>query len=476
MKRLKVLLIQPSHRDCVQTLFSIYNTDEGIGFKPPLGLLSIATSILQMTPHEVDIFDCQLEDVHAGNIHEHLTKEYDVVGISSWTDFWYQATAIGAKIKELFPQCFLIMGGPHINAYPAEALAFPAVDAISMGDGEIPTVKLLERLASGSDDLIPGLYVKGEEPRQFDPFICRDLNTLPIPDRTLLPIDRYTSVLGSERFITTMITSRGCPFACVYCKMEHQPFNMRSAESVIDEFKQIHALGISEVEVYDDTFNFNHTRTKEICKELKRLGLNIKWAIRDRVDRVDEEVLVALKEAGCNRIHLGIESGNDKVLHDIGKKITAEQARTAVKMVKAQKFELLTYYMFGLPDETYEEAAQTIDFSLELDSDYAEFSITIPYPGTKAYADALSKGIIKDDFWLTFTRNPTPKFVIPQVIENIISKDELLALRDQAIRRYYFRPTYILRETMKVRSWHEFKRKFTMGLGLANVLRGIFVR
>lgn len=475
MKKLSVLLIQPSYRDCVQTLFSIYNTEEGIGFKPPLGLLYIAAAIRNLTPHRVDVLDCQLDDAHHANIAQFLAKDYDVVGISAWTDFWFQAAALSGAIKTLMPRCLVVMGGPHVNAYPAEVLDFPSVDAIVMGDGEIPMVRLLSRLSAGAADEVPGLYLKGQA-GPFVPHQCRDLDKLPMPDRTMLPVKRYTSVLGSERYVTTMITSRGCPFACVYCKMKHQPFCKRSADNVLAEFEQISALGINEVEVYDDTFNFDHQRTLAICRGLRERGLKFKWAIRDRVDRVEPRVLDELRLAGCNRVHLGVESGSDRVLGLIGKKITVAQAKRAVALAKERGFEVLTYYMFGLPGETYEEALQTIDLALSLDSDYAEFSITIPYPGTRAYAEALEKGVISRDFWLEFTRNPTPAFAIPQVIENLIPREQLMELRNSAIRRYYFRPSYLFRELKKVRSWHELRRKLGMGLGLANVLRGVFVR
>src|SRR3989338_1584221 len=103
MRRLKVLLIQPSNRDCVKTLFSIYNTDEGIGFKPPIGLLYIATAVKEMTSHYVEILDCQLEGVHQGNILEFIKDSYDVIGVSAWTDFWYQSLEIAKKLKERYP-------------------------------------------------------------------------------------------------------------------------------------------------------------------------------------------------------------------------------------------------------------------------------------------------------------------------------------------------------------------------------------
>ena len=157
---LKVLLIQPSHRDCIQTLFSIYNTEEGIGFKPPIGLLYIATAIKEMTVHDVKILDCQLEDIHHENILDFVKESYDVIGINAWTDFWYQTLEIARKLKAHYPTTHMVIGGPHVNIFPREVLGFDFIDSIVMGDGEIPMVNLLSRITDkeARDKEIPGVY------------------------------------------------------------------------------------------------------------------------------------------------------------------------------------------------------------------------------------------------------------------------------------------------------------------------------
>lgn len=475
---LKVLLIQPSYRDCVQTLFSIYNTEEGIGFKPPIGLLYIATAIREMTNHDVKILDCQIEDVHHENILNFVKDSYDVIGISAWTDFWYQALNIARKLKTHYPNTHIVIGGPHVSIFPREVLGFDFIDSIIMGDGEIPMVNLLSRIADKGvmDKEILGVYLRGHKYLDYVPYVHQDLDSLPIPDRTLLPVERYSSILSSNKFVTSMITSRGCPFKCIYCKLNFQKPVFRSAENVIREFEIIYDLGIREVEVYDDTFNWNQQRTKDICRELINRNLKLKWAIRERVSKVNEDILVDLKRAGCYRIHFGIESGSDKVLKICKKVITTDQSRFAFQLAKKYGFTILAYFMYGLPGETLEEACQTLDFSLELDPDYAEYSITIPYPGTEMYKNALAEGIIPTDYWREFAIKPSPSFKIPYVIENLISKEELIKLRDISIKKFYFRPRYILREIVKVRSWKEFSQKLNMGIGLLNILRRRLVR
>lgn len=472
------MLIQPSYKECVKTLFSIYNTDEGIGFKPPIGLLYIATVIKKQTPHTVDIIDCQLNAITHQNILDFVAETYDVIGISAWTDFWYQAYMMGNKLKTKFPKAHLVMGGPHINIFPQETLDAGFIDSIIMGDGEIPMSFLLDNMAHGKNvhEQIPGVYFSGIRYDSYIPYICKDLDSLPIPDRSLLPIDKYTSVLSPNDYVTTMITSRGCPYSCVYCKLSYQKPVSRSAESVVKEFEAIQTLGIKEIEIYDDTFNWHHSRTIDICNGIIDKRIDIKWSIRDRVDKVTEEVLEKLKKAGCYRIHLGIETGSERVMKLIKKRITIDQARSAVKAAKRHKFTILTYFMFGLPGETVKEAEETLELALELNTDYAEFSIMIPYPGTEAYQNALITGVIPVDYWREFAEQPVPSFNIPYVIENEMSREYLIKLRDHAIKKFYFRVAYMIRTLLKIRSKEEFLKKFYMGLGLLNILRGKFKR
>jgi radical SAM superfamily enzyme YgiQ (UPF0313 family) len=401
-----------------------------------------------------------------------------VIGISGWTDFWYQALNMAKELKESFPYTHMVMGGPHANIFAKEILKFDFIDSVIMGDGEIPMVKLLSRIAGddhGSDE-IEGVYFRDHEYKEYIPYVHKDLDSLPVPDRTLLPFERYTSVLSPNKFVTSMITSRGCPFQCVYCKLDFQRPVCRSAESVIKEFEIINDLGIKEVEVYDDTFGWNHKRTIDICNGLLSKNLKLKWTIRDRADRANEEVLILLKKAGCYRIHFGVETGSDRLLKICKKGVVNEQVRSAFKLAKKHRFDILAYFMYGLPGETIEEARRTLDFSIELDPDYAEYSITIPYAGTELYENALKEKIIPFDYWREFTRMPSPSFRIPYVIENSISREELVKLRDLSIRRFYLRPGYIFKEIAKVRTPGEFMRKMRMGIGLLNILRGVFKR
>lgn len=467
---LNIVLVQPPSHHAVESLFPQTETPGGIGFKPPLGILYIASYLAKYSKHNITVLDAQVEAWDSMELVDSiLVLKPDIVGITAWTDFWYSAHQTAALLKGRLPNVHIVIGGPHVGIYPDSTLQYSAADSVVLGDGEVPMLLLANSLANGiKPPNIPGVHFKEYGVRQSCDtwYIEKNLDNLPHPGRRFLPIEKYSSVLAKGRYITTMITSRGCPFKCTYCKLNFQKTLQRSAENVVQEFDAIKHLGISEVEVYDDTFTWSAKRVQDICQSMIAKKLNIDWAIRDRVTGVKAENLELLSQAGCSRIHLGVESGSDKTLQTVKKKITTQQAREAVRLVKQSGFTTLTYFMIGLPGETRDDVFETINFALELDADYAEFNICIPYAGTEMYEVALQQGVIKHDYWKEFCRNPVPDFKIPALIEDNLSRSELMELRDLAIRRFYFRPKVIARELKNTRSLGEFKRKASMGLSL----------
>ena len=472
---LRVLLIQPPRTAGVASLFhQVDETSEGIGYKPPLGILYVATVLKKHSNHQIKVIDAiaqglQTEDI----IQEVLSFKPDVVGISAWTDFWYPAYKVGEQIKQALPETHLAYGGPHLGIYPKETLEISFVDSVIVGDGEIPFLRLCNLIANDeTDDEFPGLHFKQHSLRQGHDtyYIQKELDDIPIPDRTFLPIELYSSVLGKNDYITTMITSRGCPFKCTFCKLNFQKTLCHSAERVVEEFQRIAGLGIREVEIYDDTFTWSKERLKDICRGLIKADLNIEWAVRDRVSTADVELYALMYEAGCRRIHLGIESGVQHVIDRMRKQIKVEQAQKAVKLAKNAGLTVLTYFMFGNLDETLEDMHKTIDFAMELDADYATFSVTIPYAGTEMYEEALSTGLIADDYWNEYALSPVPNFKPPKLIENHASMNQMIDLSNEGIRRFYFRPRYILRQVKSLGGIGEFFRKGRMGLQLLSGL------
>lgn len=472
---LRVVLIQPPVVGGVRSLLPHIDNEgsAGIGFKPPLGILYVASTLKHRSAHHVTVIDGIAEQLSCEQLAARVVAlQPDLVGISAWTDFWYPAYRTGQLIKAAAPNVHLSVGGPHAGIYPKEILEVDFIDSVIVGDGEIPFLYLANMIANHEfSNAMPGLHLKGHgvkaAPDTF--YIHGTLDDLPHPDRTLLPIHNYSSVLARGNYVTTMITSRGCPYLCTFCKLNFQKNIARSAQSVVDEFKAIHALGIREVEVYDDTFTWSKNRLIAICEGLVEANLGVEWAIRDRVSAqsIDEATLQLMYRAGCRRIHYGVESGVQHVIDRMKKKITLDQAVRAVSMAKAAGMTVLSYFMFGNLDETVADMEETIEFAIALDAHFAQFSVTIPYAGTEMYEEALKTGIIEHDYWLDYARNPQPDFLPPKLIENNADLATMLKIRDSAVRRFYFRPRFILNELAGLRSVSEFVRKARMGIQLA---------
>lgn len=464
-KAYKIVLVQPSTHEGVQSLFT-FHKKKGLGAKPPLGIMTLATYLRGHGFTQVSCLDAQLDNLSPEETVERLAAlSPDMVGITVWTDFWYPCFNTVKLLRQRLPACKVVLGGPHCAIYPRESLESAQADFLVAGDGEDTLLGLLAALNAGVPvgDL-PGLWRREEgmikEPSQ--PIaVIRDLGKIPPPDRRLLPYERYGSVLNPRDFETTMVTSRGCPFKCVFCKIYSQNVCIRPAEQVIEEFREIAALGIKDIQVYDDTFTWSKKRVMEICQGILDLGLEVRWAVRDRVNKADPEMYALMKRAGCYRIHFGVESGSKPILAATGKAVTLEEAERAVALAKDAGFDTLAYYMFGFLDETYADALATIDFSLKLDTDYAVYAVLIPYPGTKIYEVALERQLFPQDFWREFIKKPVPDFQV-RLLEQHLDRATLLKLKNMAMRKFYFRPGRIAKEFMELKSFKELGKKTAM--------------
>ena len=215
----------------------------------------------------------------------------------------------------------------------------------------------------------------------------------------------------------------------------------------------------------------------ELCERLIDSNIKVNWAIRDRVKRADPDIYKLMKKAGCYRIHFGVETGSKPILDATGKATTLLEAENALALAKQENFATMAYYMFGFPDETLEDAQKTIDFSLKLDADYSLFNIVIPYPGTSLYDLALARDIIPFDFWLEYTKHPTPDFSIPHLIEQNLNRSDLIKLKNKALRKHYFRPKRIYKEIKTIRSLKELKRKTNMAFDIfSDIAQPLFGR
>ncbi|MDP8236341.1 MAG: radical SAM protein [Candidatus Erginobacter occultus] len=465
---MKVLLVNPPRENDL-TGNNPALIDEARGFNPPLGLLYLAGYLEEKTSHQVEICDAQVEELSYPALKARIRKSSpDLVGLTAMTFTLLDVVKSARLVKEIDPSLSVVVGGVHAFLYPEETVNLPEIDYVLSGEGEESFALLLDRLENRGDlDTVPGLiYLKdGRVQSSPSPPLCADLDALPFPARRLTPYGKYSSVMARRQPITTMFTSRGCPFRCSFCARPHlgKQFRYRSAENVVDEMEECVGLGIREFLIYDDTFTVNRDRAIAVAEEIILRELKIGWDIRARVDCVDREMLKILKVAGCERIHYGVEAGTEKILKVLNKGITLDKARETIALTRKIGIETLAYFMIGSPTETRADILETIRFALELKPDFVHATILCPFPGTAIYEQGLSEGVFPRDHWREFAANPAPGFSPPYWNE-ILSDVELQELLQLAYKKFYTRPSYLLKKTLQVRSIRELKTKFKAGM------------
>ena len=272
-----------------------------------------------------------------------------------------------------------------------------------------------------------------------------------------------------------MFTSRGCPYKCTFCDRPMSPtisgFRWRGAKNVVDEMADCAHLGITEIMIYDDTFSVRKDRVYEMCEEIVARKLKVTWDVRAHVNTLDADLLRAMKRAGCDRIHFGVESGNDRMLKLIKKNTTVRRIKETFRETRNTGIEALAYFIIGQQSETFADIQDTMDLAKELKPDYSHFTIFCPYPGTEIYETGLAKGVIKEDVWRNFARNPVPGFELP-VWEEIFTRQQLYELIVKCYKSFYSRPSYVLGRMLRVRSLGELRRKAKAGLDVLKMNAG----
>lgn len=443
--------------------------EEERGRNPPLGLLSVAAYLEKNTAHQVTVLDTQVEEMGYEELRQAVRRETpDVVGITAMTFTLLDVVKTVTLVKSVDERIRVALGGPHVHIYPEETIRLPGVDFVILGEGEIAFTELIENMER-KDRLreIKGLVFQanGEIVDTGARGPIDDLDAMPFPARHLVPYQKYTSLLAKRTPITTMFTSRGCPYRCSFCDRPNlgKRFRGRSARSVVDEMEECVRMGINEFLVYDDTFTVVRQRVLDICDEIIRRKLDIGWDIRARVDNVDDEMLKKLRRANCERIHYGVEAGTEKILKVLRKGISLEEVERVFQMTKENGISTLAYFMIGSPTETREDILQTIEFARKLEPDFVHITIFTPFPATELYSRGLQIGILRSDYWREFALNPTWGFE-PEYWEENLSREELFALLRSAYKAFYLRPGYIARELLKVKSVAELQRKVKAGL------------
>jgi anaerobic magnesium-protoporphyrin IX monomethyl ester cyclase len=422
--------------------------DPGHPLFPPLSLAYMA-AVLDQDGHEVKIIDCPICKIDHEKLKAELASfEPNLIGISCMTPTISSVLQSARVAKEACPNSKVVLGGSHVSFMDKQILSQEAtVDIIVRGEGE-QTLSELAQHSPNSDSLneIKGITFKNNDGQITQtpdrPFI-QNLDELPRPAYKYFPMEKYR-VFGKTYLL--MMTSRGCPFQCSFCisaKMFGGKFRTRSPKNVVDELEWLRDMyGASFISFCDDTLTFDRKRMLEICDEMKNRKIGVSWGCLTRVDCVDKELLAKMREANCQLVHFGVESGCQKILDAVKKRISIEQCEKAVKWTKEEGLFAGVSAILGYPGETKDTVKQTLDFIRRLEPDGVWLSIATPFPGTELRVLLESMGWKMSEDWHLYD-------MLHPVIENPLLPTEEISKIRKTFYSSLFSPRYILRETVK---------------------------
>jgi radical SAM superfamily enzyme YgiQ (UPF0313 family) len=443
--------------------------------------LAYATAVLEKNLPEADVklFDFPAMDRDKAAFATLVREEQpDFVVLDSTTPSIFSDIECARFVKEC-SNAKVIMVGPHVSALPEETLTLAkgAVDAGCVGEYDYT---VLDVIRSGGDlAAVTGIcYLKDGVPvRTASRPLIDDLDALPFPAWHHLDLMRYFD--GGKLYpYIDIISGRGCPNRCIFCLwpqvMHGCAYRLRSPHNVVDEIERDIALCPQvlrggEFFFEDDTFTVHRDRAIAICEEIMRRGLHITFSVNGRADSSDREMLRIMKKAGCREILVGFESGVQSLLDTMHKNITLEQSRAFVRTAKEAGLEVHGCFVIGLPGETEETAQQTVDFALGLGLTTLQFSGAVPFPGTAFFTTCEENNWLRTKNWSLWLDAGEQQAIVQYPA---ISQERVNYHVDRGLRRFYFRPGYMVSFLFRTRGLRDLYRKFRGAINFVRYLLG----
>ncbi|MCK4846045.1 MAG: radical SAM protein [Deltaproteobacteria bacterium] len=468
---MRVILINPPQPE--EDLKSAFS--KGTGFILPYNLLSLGTYLKQHGV-EVDIVDCVAEGISLERIAEIVrTKGYDLAGVTGFTFSIPRAYKVAEVIKRDSPKTTVVLGGIHATVAHRQTLEeCRSCDFVIAGEGEKVLLMLVKAIKKNKGfDEIPNLAYRDKNSMvkisTASPLSPVDVKELPIPDYSLLQMQLYVPHSGNYKILPTysFYTSRGCPFSCSFCSANivmGKKVRYKDIDKTFEELKVlVDDYGAKGLIIQDSTFTLNKKWVTEFCNRMIDEDLRLVWRANTRVDRIDQDLLRIMKKAGCHRVNVGFESGNQDTLDFLNKKTTIEQNLKAAKMVTDEGLELGASFIIGVPNEGMDHVLNTIKFAKSIGSKFTQFYLPVPYPGTKLRAlcqDGLREGASWHDY-------SSRDFTNAVYINKNFDPEVFKKLPAFAFQRYYCNFQSVKRIIFSIKSIDELKD----GIG---ILKNIF--
>jgi radical SAM superfamily enzyme YgiQ (UPF0313 family) len=419
----------------------------------PIGLAYLA-AVLEKAGFELAVFDCLALEIDQKKLGTKLASfKPQMVGITAVTPTINSAILAAHVAKDTNPNVSVVLGGPHATFMDSQILSeHPDVDVVVRGEGEQTALELVRHIFDSGDlEAVSGIsFRKGghiiRTPNR--PFI-QNLDELPRPAYQYFSLSKYRFF---GKTVLPVMTSRGCPFQCSYCvssRMAGKEFRVRSPKKVVDEMEWLRdEHGAGAFSFYDDAFTYDNKRAIEICEGIKSRKIGVPWDCQTRVDYVSKEVLVKMRDAECQLVSFGAESGCQKILDAVKKRTTIEQNERAVGMAKEVGLSVAISVIIGYPGETTETLKQTFDFIRRTEPDYVYLCLATPYPGTDFRSSLEELGWKMSTNWSQYDLQ-TPVF------ENPLLPIDLREARRKFYDNFYSW-SYILRQSFKGTSYSRY--------------------
>ena len=429
---------------------------------PPYSLLQIA-SLLRNGGHEVYLIDANCEKINYDQLTEKISVLNYAVLLFRFTASSFDWDMETARVsKENHPNAKTIGICWALGSFPEKVLEISKyLDIYVMHEYEVVVPSLISTI-SRNDDLskVKGIAFRSDDEIHVNEVAkpISDYDSLPLPAYDLLPsLDGYYRVVKYSSPFTIMYTSKGCPFSCTYCTVARTKWKPKSAQSILEELRYLKRnYNIKTVTFFDEVFTLNRKRVVDVAETIKNENLNIKWICDTRVDLVDKELLEIMADGGCDAIAFGVESGSQRLLDNVKKRCTVEQAENAIKWAKDAGIKVHCNLMFGLPGENWETVNETIGFLKRTLPNGIQAGATSVKYGAELREIALKEGWIKDD--AGSCSGALFQYVGLAGTDAIaLSKDELNRTIKLAYKTLYFNPRWILQNIKVVFKTQDFR-------------------
>ncbi len=436
---MKVIFINPPSEKNITRRWRCA-VEQGHYLFPPLELMYMATTLREWEKAEVEIHDSVAERIGWTILKQRVEKfSPDILVFIPGFEGINQDIKSILKLKsELSKKIRIGTFGFLPSQFPKEILELYDIDFILMDEPELPLVELYRAYKNGKSlSEVLGIAYKQNRKVSVNAKMpeLKDLDKLPIPDKSLIKNELYFSGFPDKHPFTTLLSARGCTYRCSYCiRSIGDALRQRSPKNAVDEIEDaINNHSIKTVRILDDTFTANKRWTLEFCREIQRRNLKFDWTCLSRLDTVDEETLIEMRKAGCNRMLIGVETASKRLIKYYDRYARMEAIHKFFSTLKKLRIQSFAFFLIGGPEETQEEFEESVNLAKEINPDFITINMVRVYPGTTLYNKLKSEGKVKFSIE-PFESEFETKLPEEQIRKNLFS----------FYRRFYFRTSYII--------------------------------